>query len=97
MDKIGGRLGPEYTLDKEWVEATEKRGAQARARDTRHALTQTLARCFPLARARHTRRLTTHHARAQKLDRLEADLNTAKSSLVKARPIHPHTQTHAQP
>jgi hypothetical protein len=32
MDKIGGRLGPEYTLDKEWVEATEKRGAQARTR-----------------------------------------------------------------
>ena len=31
MEKISGRLGPENTLDKEWVEQTDKRAAQARA------------------------------------------------------------------
>ena len=30
IETIAGRLGPEFTLDKAWVEATEKRAAQAR-------------------------------------------------------------------
>ena len=30
MEKINGRLGAEHTLDKEWVEQTDKRAAQAR-------------------------------------------------------------------
>lgn len=29
MERIGGRLGAAYTLDKEWVEETDKRAAQA--------------------------------------------------------------------
>ena len=30
MERIGGRLGAAYTLDKEWVDATDKRAAQVR-------------------------------------------------------------------
>ena len=30
VEKINGRLGPEHALDKEWVEQTDKRAAQAR-------------------------------------------------------------------
>jgi hypothetical protein len=32
MERIGGRLGAAYTLDKEWVDATDKRAAQVRSR-----------------------------------------------------------------
>jgi len=32
MERIGGRLGAAYTPDKEWVEETDKRAAQARGR-----------------------------------------------------------------
>jgi hypothetical protein len=30
VERIGGRLGPNYALDKEWMEAADKRAAQAR-------------------------------------------------------------------
>ncbi len=30
MERIGGRLGPAYVLDKDWVEATERKAAQVR-------------------------------------------------------------------
>ena len=30
MEKINGRLGPDNTLDKDWVEQTDKRATQAR-------------------------------------------------------------------
>jgi len=78
IEKIGGRLGAEYTLDKEWVEVTDKRANQARGA----AAALSVSRPCVLA----VRRALTRPTRAaQKHERLEAELNAAKANSVKAR------------
>ena len=76
MDKIGGRLGAEYTTDKEWVEQTDKRASQARGTARRVVSSR------PVGGGALTR---PRLAPAQKHERLEAELNAAKANSVKAR------------